>query len=303
MVLVYGASTLLGQQICRRLRERHMPVRALVCRRTSPSNTAALKRLDVELITADLNESPAVAAACSGAQAVICADPAVLPCRDEPPLDASGAHSLIELASALGVARFVLVTVPEHFVTPCALVTARREAFARLEAHGMDYVVLEAGFFMETWLSPEMGFNYSEGTAVVYGGGIQKVPWVSRNDVAEVAARSVDVDHRRKHRVRVAALEHMSPFDVIQHFEELRGEPIEVTRISESELRAEHERARDPVERVRAAMKVEFARGLALRGDYTDIPVVLSSVRDYAQRVVGAQTSSEETWRAGTSFG
>jgi nucleoside-diphosphate-sugar epimerase len=293
MVLVYGAAGLLGHEICHRLRNEGKRVRALLPRSTSQASLEALKRLDVEMFMADLNELPAVAAACSGEQAVICADPAMMPCRNGPPLEASGVRCLIEFASRLCVHKFVFVTVPEQFSTPCALVSAHAEGRARLESHRMDYVILETGFFMETWLSPELEFDYREGKAVVYGEGTQPVAWVSYDDVAELAVRSLSMDHRRKHRIRVATPEQMSPFDLIRVFEEMQGGHIEAARIAESDLRAQHKRAADPADRVHAAMKVEYARGTTLRADYDEIPIALASVRDYARRVTGSRVASE----------
>lgn len=284
MVLVYGAAGLLGQEICRRLREEGKRVRALLTRATSPATVEALKRLGVEVVMANMSDCAAVAAASTGEEAVICADPAMMPWRNGPPLDAAGVRCLIELANVLGVGKFVFVTVPEQFSTPCALVSARDEACARLEAHSMDYVILETGLFMETWLSPDLGFDYEAGKATVFGEGTQKLAWVSCGDVAELAVRSLDSSHRKNHRIRAAAPDHMSPFDLIRVFEDLRGRQIEATRIPESDLRAAHKATTDPGERVLAAFKIEYARGLSLRANHQEIPIPLSSVRDYAAR-------------------
>jgi nucleoside-diphosphate-sugar epimerase len=193
------------------------------------------------------------------------------------------------------VHRFVYVTVPEQFSTPCALVNARAEACARLESHRMDYAILETGFFMESWLSPELGFDCAQGKATVFGEGTQPVAWVSCDDVAELAVRSLSVDHRTKHRIRVAAGDNMSPIDLIRVFEDFRGGQIEVTRVPETELRAEHKRAANPADRIRAAMKLEYARGLRMRADSDHIPIALASVRDFARRVTGTQTAT--AWR------
>jgi uncharacterized protein YbjT (DUF2867 family) len=243
-----------------------------------------LKRLGVEILFAEMCEYAGVAAACTGEESVICADPAIMPSRNGPPLDSSGVRCLVELANALGVGRFVFVTVPEQFATPCALVNARDEGCDRLEAHNMDYVILETGFFLQTWLSPELEFDCKLGKATVFGEGTQPLAWVSCDDVAELAVRALDVDHRKNRRIRVAAPENVSPFDLIRLFEEMRGEKFQVTRVPEAELRAAHQSAKDPGERVLAAMKVEYARGLPLQTTRNETPIALSSARDYAAR-------------------
>jgi uncharacterized protein YbjT (DUF2867 family) len=295
MVLVYGAAGQLGQEICRRLREKGIRVRTILSHDPSPNSSEVLKRLDVDVVVADLSQPAAVASACRGQQAVICADPAMTPSRNGPPLEAAGARCLVEFASAMGVKNFVFVTVPEHFATPCALVNTRHECYVRLEAHSMDYLVLETGFFMESWLTPEMGFDYKDGKAIVYGEGTQQVPWVSCDDVAELAVRALDAKHRRAHRLRVAAQGHMSPFELIRLFEDLRGGQIEVTRIPEAELRAEHKRTSDPGDKVRVAMKVEYAHGLPMRVDADEIPFTLVTVRDYARRITGQGATTRRT--------
>ena len=86
MVLVYGAAGLLGQAICRRLRQEGKRVRALFALPASAASLESLKPLGVETFFADLSECAAVAAACKGADAVICADSAMMPSRSEPPL-------------------------------------------------------------------------------------------------------------------------------------------------------------------------------------------------------------------------
>jgi uncharacterized protein YbjT (DUF2867 family) len=288
MVLVYGAAGLLGQVICRRLRQEGKRVRALFAGRASAASLEPLNQLGVETFFADLRECAAVAAACNGVDAVICADSAMMPCRNEPPLDAARIRCLVEFASAVGVGRFVFITVPDRFATPCALVSARDEGRARLEAHSMDYVLLQPGLFMETWLTPEFGFDYKAGKATVFGEGTQPVAWVSCEDVADLAVRSLQIDHRSDHRFHVAAPENLSPFDLIRVFEDIRGERMEVTRIAEPELRAEHRAAADPGDRVIAAMKLQYAYGLPLRANHHDIPVMPSSVRDFAWRAMAA---------------
>jgi len=288
MVLVYGAAGLLGQMICRRLRQEGKRVRALFARPASAASLESLNQLGVEVFFADLRECAAVAAACNGVDSVICADSAMMPCRNEPPLDSARVRCLVEFASALGVERFVFVTVPDRFAAPCALMSARDEGRARLEAHSMDYVLIQTGLFMDTWLTPEFGFDVKAGKATVFGDGTQPIAWVSCEDVADFAVRSLHVDHRSDHRFHVAAPENLSPFDLIRVFEDIRGDRMEVTRIPEPELRAEHRAAADPGDRVIAAMKLQYAYGLPLRANHHDMPVKLSSVRDFASRAIAA---------------
>jgi uncharacterized protein YbjT (DUF2867 family) len=69
MILVVGATGLLGTRICERLRAEEQPVRALVRRTSNPDKVNALTSLGCELATGDLKEPSQIHAACQGAPA------------------------------------------------------------------------------------------------------------------------------------------------------------------------------------------------------------------------------------------
>ena len=71
MILVVGATGLLGTRVCERLRAEGQPVRALVRRTSDPDKVNALRSLGCELATGDLKERPQVEAACKGISVVI----------------------------------------------------------------------------------------------------------------------------------------------------------------------------------------------------------------------------------------
>src|SRR6478672_7660315 len=69
MNLVVGATGLLGTEICRQLRAKNLPVRALV-RGDSPASQA-LAAMGAELVRGDLKDISSLEAACRGVTAVI----------------------------------------------------------------------------------------------------------------------------------------------------------------------------------------------------------------------------------------
>jgi uncharacterized protein YbjT (DUF2867 family) len=71
MILVAGATGLLGTRICERLRAERQLVRALVRRTSSPDKINALRSVGCELVTGDLKEPLQIQAACQGITALI----------------------------------------------------------------------------------------------------------------------------------------------------------------------------------------------------------------------------------------
>jgi uncharacterized protein YbjT (DUF2867 family) len=66
MILVVGATRLLGTRVCERLRAEGQPVRALVRRTSNADKVNALRSLGCELASGDLKDPPQVQAACQG---------------------------------------------------------------------------------------------------------------------------------------------------------------------------------------------------------------------------------------------
>ena len=66
VILVAGATGILGSQICCLLVERGKPVRALVRSTSDPGRIENLKQLGVELVVGDLKDRPSLDAACQG---------------------------------------------------------------------------------------------------------------------------------------------------------------------------------------------------------------------------------------------
>ena len=56
MILVVGATGLLGTRVCERLRTEGKPVKALVRKTSNPDKVSALKSLGCELAIGDLKE-------------------------------------------------------------------------------------------------------------------------------------------------------------------------------------------------------------------------------------------------------
>jgi uncharacterized protein YbjT (DUF2867 family) len=71
MILVVGATGLVGSEVCQRLIRRGEPVRALVRATSSKEKIEALRSSGVELCVGDLKEPLSIVDACRGVDAVI----------------------------------------------------------------------------------------------------------------------------------------------------------------------------------------------------------------------------------------
>src|ERR1051325_12014787 len=71
MILVAGATGVLGSEIVRRLTARGDRVRALTRVTSAPEKVERLKRLGAEIVQGDLREPTSLLAACFGVDAVI----------------------------------------------------------------------------------------------------------------------------------------------------------------------------------------------------------------------------------------
>ncbi len=71
MILVIGATGLLGGEICRRLAAAKMLIRAMVRATSSPSRVEQLTALGATLARGDLKDRASLDAACRGVETVI----------------------------------------------------------------------------------------------------------------------------------------------------------------------------------------------------------------------------------------
>src|SRR5215831_18435734 len=110
MVLVAGATGLLGSEVCRRLLARGESVRALVRATSSKEKLEALRASGVELCWGDLKEPDTLAAACRGVDAVISTASSTLSRQTGDSIqsvDAEGQLNLIRADRDADVMRFV----------------------------------------------------------------------------------------------------------------------------------------------------------------------------------------------------
>lgn len=290
MILVVGATGILGSEICRRLRGRGLAVRALV--RAGSSGEAALRGIGAEIATGDLRDRASLQAACKGVATVISTATAMgakdksLKLRD---VDRDGQLALVEIAAASGVAQFIYVSATPVLTEKAPLVRYKREVERAIRASGMRWTILQPSVFMEVWLSPLLGFDAMAGRANIFGAGTAPMSWISVADVAEHAVRSLDDARLENRDLILGGPEPLPPNDVVKIFERVGSRPFRVRHIPAPLLAL--------MSPVVALFDEGAASGMSMgaqtsHGDVIDSPLQrelalpLTTVEQYARRVV-----------------
>lgn len=278
-------------EICRQLRSTGRPTRALVRRTADRGKRAELQELGIELAEADLKDPASLQRACAGAATVISTASSTFSRQDGDSIqtvDQNGQLALVDAARAAGVKRFVFVSFRAKPECPCPLSLAKQAVEQRLKSSGLEFVILQASYFMEVWLTPMLGFDPLNGRVRVYGEGNGKLSWVSYRDVARIAAAAADEPAARNLVLEVGGPEALSPREVVRMFEAAGAAEITTDYVPVSTLRSQYQAAADPMQKSFAALMLGYALGDAMDVSQTTalFPVRLTSVREYVSAVL-----------------
>jgi uncharacterized protein YbjT (DUF2867 family) len=293
MILVVGATGLLGRRVCERLRAEGQPVRALVRRTSDADKVNGLRALGCELAIGDLKELPQIEAACKGITAVISTASSTLSRQAGDSIesvDLQGQLALVNAAKTAGIRRFVYASFRDDPAVQYPLTKAKRSVERAIA--DLDFTSIQASWFMEVWLSPALGFDYEHGKVRLYGSGSKPISWVSYRDVAEFCIAPVLRPVGSRSVLAVGGPEALTPLEVVKIFEEESGRQFEVEAIPEEKLRNQFDSANDSLQKSFAGLMLQYAHGDAIdmRGLMHSIPVHLNSVREYARGVLQAYT-------------
>ncbi|MEO7586235.1 MAG: SDR family oxidoreductase [Ferruginibacter sp.] len=286
-VLVAGATGFLGGEICRQLIAKNKKVRALVRVTSDPNKVAQLKELGVEIVEGDLKDSSSLENALHGVSAIISTVSSTFSRQEGDSIqtvDDEGQNNLINAAVHADINQFIYISfcaMPDQF----PLQTAKRKVEKHLVESGLNYTILQPTFFMEAWLSPALGFDYTNGTATIYGEGKNKISWIAIKDVASFAVASLDNPAAKNISMELGGLSAISPLEVVNIFEASHGKHFELQFVPEEALRAQKDAAQDPLSESFAALMLSFALGSEINmKDLLDVfPIELTTVNDYAK--------------------
>jgi uncharacterized protein YbjT (DUF2867 family) len=290
MILVVGATGLVGSEVCRKLAQGGESVRALVRTSSSKDKIETLRSMGAEVFVGDLKSPLSIDAACRGVSAVISTASATLsrqPGDSIESVDRDGQLTLVNAAAAANVSRFILVSFRRRPDLSFPLADAKADIEKAIT--NQNFTVIQASYFMEVWLSPALGFDYANATARIYGAGANQLSWVSFGDVAEMCALSVRNPEAERKVIEFGGPEPLSPLEVVTCFERISGRRFTVEHILESALRSQFEQASDSMEKTFAGLMLGAAYGDVI----TTAPATqqfnlrLKTVAEYARGVLG----------------
>ena len=295
MFLVVGATgpVGLGGEICRLLRSEGRPTRALVRRTSDARRTEILRNMGVELVEGDLKDPESLKAACRDVRGII-STASILVSRQPDDsverVDGRGQRDLIDVAKASGVESFLYTSVSGGIWGAFPFRNAKREVEQHLRDSGLTYTILRPTFYMEVWLNPLGGFDFANARASIYGDGTNKISWLSFHDVARFALMCLDDQAAQNATFELGGPEALSPLEVVRIFEDVSGRAFELDFVSEQALAEQQAAGEDSWVRSVVGLRRVYAGGdvVDMRELSRRFPVTLTTVRDYAIRVLGA---------------
>jgi uncharacterized protein YbjT (DUF2867 family) len=228
MILVVGATGMLGSEIVRRLLAQGRDVRVLV---RPGSDFGALVDEGAKPAYGDLKEPPSIAAAVEGVETVITTANSA---RRGPPdtveaVDLHGNRTLIDAAADADVGHLVFLTgAPTTTAdSPIPFVAAKGASEDRLRASGMAWTILAPAPYFEVWVDWVVVGPASAADEVVYvGSGERRHSMISIQDVAQFAVASVDNLAARNRRLELGGPEPFSWCDAVATFERVLNRPV-----------------------------------------------------------------------------
>lgn len=292
MILVVGATGMLGGEVCRRLAAGGKPFRALVRPTSDPARVEGLRALGAEIVSGDLRDRTSLGRACHDSSAVITTVSSMpssyeAGSNDIETTDLGGTQHLVDAARAAGVLRFVYTSLSGNIDLDCPLRNAKRTVEAYLKLSGLTYTILRPSCFMQVWLTPAVGFDPANASATIYGTGERPISWIHVSDVAEFAIRSVDAPGARNATLELGGPQPLTQLEAVRVFERAVGQPFTLQHVPEESLRERQQRATDPMERSFATLMRCVAAGdpIDMRAALAAIPVLLTSMEEYAAAV------------------
>lgn len=291
MILVAGATGMVGGLVCARLATSGMTARAMVRPTSASEKVEGLRAAGLEVVEGDLRDPASLDAACAGVDSVICTvssmpfsyDPGV---NDIETTDRAGVEALIDAAARAGVSRFVYTSFSANLDLDFPLCVAKREVEQHLRGSGLTYTILRPSCFMEVWLSPAVGFDPASGTVTLYGDGTRPVSFIAADDVAAFAVASLSAPSARNAVLELGGPDALSPLEVTSIFEESSGRAVQRQFVPVEALQEQLAGATDGMQRSFVSLMLCVAKGdpIDMTALPDDLSVSLTSVREFAGR-------------------
>lgn len=291
-VLVAGATGLLGSEICRLLRAKNLPVKAMVRTTSDPVKINQLTKLGVQIVQGDLTKKVSLSQVLQGVKTVI-TSVSSMPFSYKPgendiqSVDENGVINLIDASKAAGVNHFIYTSFSKNLDLDFPLRNAKRKVERHLQQSGLTYTILRPGCFMELWLSAAVGFDALNGKVNTCGTGSNPLAYISFKYVAKFAVESISNPAAINAILELGGPQNLTQLDAVKIFEEVLDKKIKVGQMPVDALQSQLDGTEDPMQKSFSGLMLCVANG-----DYIDMkevlgkfPVKLTSVRDFANSV------------------
>ena len=289
-ILVVGGTGAVGKQIALLLQQQLGNVRALVRGGDENPKAKELRQAGVEIIAGDLKQAETLDAACKGVDTVITTATSMPSNADDGlrKVDHEGGLALIAAADRAGVAKFVYTSYSGNIRPECPLGGAKRDCEDQLRKTSMQAVTLRPSYFMESWLSPALGFNPVAGRVRIYGTGEAKISYISAVDVAKFAVVAATKKLDRQTTLEIGGPEALSQLDAVRIFENALHKKIALDYVPQAAIEEQHRTAVEPLQKSFAALTLAITQGDEVPGASElakEYGIDLRSVADYAASI------------------
>ena len=225
MILVVGASGVLGGAIADRLLYANRPVRVLT---RDPARVQTLVARGATVAVGDITDRASIDRAMAGVTHVITtANAFIVSSRDAVQrVDVQGNRNLIDAARDARVRQFVFTSawLSEAYLR-IDYFAAKRQTEEYLRSSGVPYTILRPAAFMETWAMIVGEPILKTGATQIFGNGKNRINFVAVEDVAAIAAQTLDRPDAINAAMDIFGPDNLSLLDVAAVFERLKGAP------------------------------------------------------------------------------
>lgn len=237
MILVVGATGLLGSAITRRLLADGAAVRTLV---RSGSAHGELVAAGASAAVGDLKDPESVRSACrGGVDAIITTANAIgrIGADNLESVDHLGNRTLIDAAVGAGVRKFVFVSaLGADSRNPMPLLRIKGLTEEHLRAAGLDWTVLQPNFYMDTWIPAIVGGPVLAGQPVTLAGdGQRRHSMIAIADVVAFAVAALRDPQASCRTLFLGGPEPVTWRDTVAAFERETGRDIAVRTVAPGE--------------------------------------------------------------------
>lgn len=237
MILVVGATGLLGGRIAHQLRQDGQAVRLLV---RSGSDYEPLVAAGAQPIFGDLKAPASLPSALAGIDTVITTATAGQRGGADTieRVDLAGNRHLIDAAVQAGVRRFIFVsTVSADPDAPVPILRAKGQTERYLRASGLDYTILQPNGLLDVWIPLVIGIPLQQQRPVVLiGESRRRHSFVAVQDVAAFALAALDHPAASHQTLAIGGSAAVTWREIVAAVESALGRPLAVERRAPGEL-------------------------------------------------------------------